>query len=73
MHDMPGYFKGGAKMRIRQSAIYYEKLADILDELCDEISDIRDEITDTDSSYLTDKLKAYLCLTEQLGDLCYEG
>lgn len=72
MHDMQGYFKEVQKMRIRQSAIYYEKLADIMDELCDEISEIREEITETNSSYLTDKLKAYLCLTEQLGNLCYE-
>lgn len=60
-------------MRIRQSAIYYEKLADILDDLYDEISEIREEIVDTNSSYLTEKLKAYLRLTEQLDDLCYEG
>lgn len=73
MHDMRGYFKGGAKMRTRQTAIYYEKIADILDELYDNILEIQDEITDTNSSYLTDKLKAYLCLTEQLDDLCYEG
>lgn len=73
MHDMPGYFKGGAKMRTRQSAIYYEKLADILDELYDEISEIQEEITHTNSSYLTDKLKAYLRLTEQLDYLHYEG
>lgn len=60
-------------MRIRQLAIYYEKLADILDELYDEISEIREEITESNSSYLTEKLKAYLCLTEQLDDLYYEG
>lgn len=60
-------------MRIRESAIYYEKLADILDELYDEISEIREEITESNSSYLTDKLNAYLCLTAQLDDLCYEG
>ena len=60
-------------MRTRESAIYYEKLADILDELYDEISEIQEEITDTNSSYLTDKLKAYLCLTAQFDDLCYEG
>ena len=67
------YFKEERKMRIRQSAIYYEKLADILDELYDEISEIREEIDDTNSSYLKEKLKAYLCLTEQLDDLHYEG
>lgn len=60
-------------MRIRQSAIYYEKLADIMDELYDDISEIWEEITETNSSYLRDKLEAYLCLTAQLDDLCYEG
>lgn len=60
-------------MRKRESAIYYEKLADILDELYDEISEVQDELMETNSSYLTEKLKAYLCLTEQLDDLCYEG
>ena len=73
MNDMRGHFKEVQKMRTRESAIYYEKLADILDELYDEISDIREEIAETNSSYLTEKLKAYLRLTEQLDYLCYEG
>lgn len=60
-------------MRARESAIYYEKLADILDELYDEISDIQEEIAESNSSYLTDKLIAYMRLSEQLDDLCYVG
>ena len=60
-------------MRIRESAIYYEKLADIIDELADEISEIREEIEVTNSSYLVEKLNAYLCLAAQLACLSYEG
>lgn len=60
-------------MRIRESAIYYEKLADIMDELADKISEIRDSLSECDSSYLREKLNAYICLYSQFDDLHYEG
>lgn len=59
-------------MRTREAAIYYDYLAEIMDDLQDKISAIREEMLDCNNSYLQDKLRAYLCLTSQLDDLYYE-
>lgn len=79
MHDMQGYFKGGVKMRTREAAIYYDYLAEIMEELSDKIDSIRSDIYDTQGSqqyadtYLHNKLRAYTALYHQLEHLCYEG
>lgn len=79
MHDMPGYFKEVQKMRTREAAIYYDYLAEIMEELLDKIDDIRSDMNETqdfqgfEHTYLTNKLRAYTELYSQLADLCYEG
>lgn len=60
-------------MRTRESAFYYEKLADIMDELRDEISEIQENLSECDSSYLREKLNAYICIYSQFDDLHYNG
>lgn len=63
-------------MRTREAAIYYDYLAEIMEELSDKIDDIRDEIYEAQGSmntYLSNELRAYTALYSQLDDLCYEG
>lgn len=63
-------------MRTREAAIYYDYLAEIMEELSDKIDDIRDEINEAQGSedtYLANEVRAYMNLYRQLADLCYEG
>ena len=69
----------GEKMRTREAAIYYDYLAEIMEELSDNIDRIREDMYETQQTqgftdtYLTNKLTAYAALYSQLDDLCYEG
>lgn len=64
-------------MKTREAAIYYDYLAEIMEELADDIDRIEDMcetqqtqgFTDT---YLGDKLRAFMALYSQLSNLCYE-
>lgn len=61
-------------MRTREAAIYYDYLAEIMEELSDKIDDIRDEIYEAQGSrntYLSNEVRAYTRLYTQLEDLCY--
>lgn len=63
-------------MRTREAAIYYDYLAEIMEELSDEIDRIREDMYETQGftdTYLANKLRAYTALYRQLDDLCYEG
>ena len=63
-------------MRTREAAIYYDYLAEIMEELSDKIDNIRDEIYEVQGSgntYLANEVRAYMRLYSQLEDLCYEG
>lgn len=66
-------------MRTREAAIYYDYLAEIMEELSDKIDSIRSDIYETqdlqryEDTYLHNKLRAYMALYRQLDDLCYEG
>lgn len=66
-------------MRTREAAIYYDYLAEIMDELLDKINDTRSDMYETqdlqgfEHTYLNNKLRAYTALYIQLADLCYEG
>lgn len=66
-------------MRTREAAIYYDYLAEIMEELLDKIDDNRSDMYETQGlqgvelTYLNNKLSAYTELYSQLADLCYEG
>lgn len=66
-------------MRTREAAIYYDYLAEIMEELLDKIDDTRSDMYETqelqgvEHTYLNNKLRAYTELYSQLADLCYEG
>lgn len=66
-------------MRTREAAIYYDYLAQIMEELLDKIDDIRSDMNETqefqgfEDTYLSNKLRAYMSLYTQLDDLCYKG
>ena len=66
-------------MRTREAAIYYDYLAEIMEELLDKIDDIRSDMRETqdlqgfEDTYLNNKLRAYMSLYTQLDDLCYKG
>lgn len=66
-------------MRTREAAIYYDYLAEIMEELLDKIDDTRSDMYETqglqgfEHTYLNNKLRAYTALYSQLADLCYEG
>lgn len=66
-------------MRTREAAIYYDYLAEIMEELSDNIDSIRSDLHEAQDSqgyedtYLHNKLRAYTVLYRQLDDLCYVG
>ena len=65
-------------MRTREAAIYYDYLAEIMEELLDKIDDTRSDMYETqdlqgfEKKYLSNKLRAYTMIYIQLANLFYE-
>lgn len=59
-------------MNARQAAIYYDYLANVLDELSDAMGEIKEELLDHPNVYLQIKLIALTKLYKQLSCLTYD-